>query len=56
MKPRAIIDKNVRIGNNVRLVNKDGIDHFDHESKWYYIRDGIIIVPKSAIVPDGTVI
>ncbi|HQX55148.1 MAG TPA: glucose-1-phosphate adenylyltransferase [Pyrinomonadaceae bacterium] len=51
---RAIIDKNVRIGNNVRLVNKDGIDHFDHESKWYYIRDGIIIVPKNAIIPDGT--
>lgn len=51
---RAIIDKNVRIGNNVRLVNKDGIEHLDHESKMYYIREGIIIVPKNATIPDGT--
>ena len=51
---RAIIDKNVRIGNNVRLVNKDNIEKFDHPSRSYYIREGIIIVPKNAMIPDGT--
>lgn len=51
---RAIIDKNVRIGKNVRLVNRDNIENYDHESRAYYIRDGIIIVPKNAVIPDGT--
>lgn len=53
---RAIIDKNVRIGRNVRLLNEAGIENFDHESGMYYIRDGITIVPKSSIIPDGTMI
>jgi len=51
---RAIIDKNVRIGKNVRLLNRDGIENYDHPSKSLYIRDGIIIVPKNATIPDGT--
>jgi glucose-1-phosphate adenylyltransferase len=50
---RAIIDKNVRIGENVRLINRDNIENFDHPDKLYYIRDGIIIVPKNGIIPDG---
>ena len=49
---RAIVDKNVRIGANVRLVNRDGIQHLDGTS--FYIREGIIIVPKNAVIPDGT--
>ncbi|HYP00346.1 MAG TPA: glucose-1-phosphate adenylyltransferase [Pyrinomonadaceae bacterium] len=52
----AIIDKNARIGSNVRLVNDSGIKHFDNEEAGYYIRDGIIIVPKNATVKDGTVV
>ncbi len=51
---RAIIDKNVRIGKNVTLINHDNVDNYDHPSKAYYIRDGIIIVPKNAVIPDGT--
>lgn len=51
---RAIIDKNVRIGNNVKLLNLGGIDRFDDEASRFYIRDGIIIVPKGAVIPDGT--
>ncbi len=51
---RAIIDKNVRIGKDVRLLNRDRIENFDHESESLYIREGIIIVPKNAIIPDGT--
>lgn len=53
---RAIIDKNVRIGNNVKLLNEAGIEYFDGEGGTYYIRDGIIIVPKDALVRDGTVV
>lgn len=51
---RAIIDKNVRIGKNVKLVNRDGIDNKDAFDGSYYIRDGIIIVPKNGMIPDGT--
>ncbi|HKS10545.1 MAG TPA: glucose-1-phosphate adenylyltransferase [Pyrinomonadaceae bacterium] len=53
---RAIIDKNARIGNNARLLNEAGTTAADGPSGSYYIRDGIIIVPKNAVVPDGTVI
>ena len=51
---RAIVDKNVRIGKNVKLLNRDGVENFDHESKSLFIRDGIIIIPKNAVIPDGT--
>ncbi len=53
---RAIIDKNVRIGKDVRLVNHDNIETYDDPGGAYYIREGIIIVPKNAVVPDGTVV
>jgi glucose-1-phosphate adenylyltransferase len=51
---RSIIDKNVRIGKNVRLVNEKGVEKADGPDRSYYIRDGIIIVPKNATVADGT--
>ena len=53
---RSIIDKNVRIGKDVRLVNSEGIENFDAPDASYFIREGIIIVPKNATIPDGTVI
>jgi glucose-1-phosphate adenylyltransferase len=53
---RAIIDKNVRIGKNVRLLNEAGVDFKDDENRSYYIREGIIIVPKGARISDGTVV
>jgi glucose-1-phosphate adenylyltransferase len=53
---RAIIDKNARIGNGTRLLNEAGIIEADSDDKSYYIRDGIIIVPKNAVLKDGTVI
>src|SRR3989441_4665205 len=52
---RAIIDKNARIGSSVRLVNEAGIENADGEGGSYYIRDRIIIVPKNAVVKDGTI-
>ena len=50
----AIIDKSARIGDNSVLVNRDGIDNYDGED--YYIRDGIVIVPKDATIPPETVV
>jgi glucose-1-phosphate adenylyltransferase len=53
---RAIIDKNTRIGNNVQLINQNNIETADGENGCYYIREGIIIVPKNATIPDGTIV
>jgi glucose-1-phosphate adenylyltransferase len=50
----AIIDKNVRIGSNVRILNEAGRENHDGDN--YFIRDGIVVVPKGAIITDGTVI
>jgi glucose-1-phosphate adenylyltransferase len=50
----AIIDFNARIGDGSKLVNADGIQEADTDN--YSIRDGIIVVPKNAVIPPGTVI
>jgi glucose-1-phosphate adenylyltransferase len=52
----AIIDKNARIGNGARLLNEQGLTEADSDDNSYYIRDGIIIIPKNAVLRDGTVI
>jgi glucose-1-phosphate adenylyltransferase len=49
---KAIIDKNAHIGENVRLLNEERIQNFDGPG--YYIRDGIVIVPKNGVVPTDT--
>jgi glucose-1-phosphate adenylyltransferase len=53
----AIIDKDCRIGKNVRIENDRGIN-FLHEdtnkNAMYYIRDGIIVIPRGTTIPDGT--
>jgi glucose-1-phosphate adenylyltransferase len=51
---RVIVDKNARIGPDVRLTNEAGVQDADGEG--YHIRGGIIIVPKWGIVPGGTVV
>ena len=51
---RAIIDKNVRIGKNVKLLNNGGVEMYDDPRGCFFIREGIIIVPKGAVVADGT--
>lgn len=51
---KAIIDRNVQIGDRVQLVNKKKLNHFD--SDIVYIRDGIIVVPNGAIIPDDFII
>ncbi len=53
---RSIVDKNVRIGRNVKLLNRDKVENADGSDGSYYIRDGIIIIPKNAVIADDTVI
>ncbi len=50
----AIIDKNARIGNNVIISPAGKPDNVDHAL--YFIRDGIVIIPKNGVIPHGTVI
>ena len=49
---RVIVDKNARIADDVRLVNEKGVQEADGDG--YYIRNGIVIVPKGAEVKSGT--
>lgn len=53
---RAIIDKNARIGRNVQIVNKEGVEEAEREDLGFYIRSGIVVVLKNAVIPDGMVI
>ncbi len=50
----AIIDKNVRIGKRCVIRNADGIQ--EGEGEFYYIRDGLVVIPKNAVIPDDTII
>ncbi|HST54144.1 MAG TPA: glucose-1-phosphate adenylyltransferase [Pyrinomonadaceae bacterium] len=52
----AIVDKNARIGAGVRLTNERGLADEVGPDKSWYIREGIVIVPKNGVVPDGTVV
>ncbi|MBG0742763.1 MAG: glucose-1-phosphate adenylyltransferase [Cylindrospermopsis raciborskii KL1] len=53
---RAIVDKNARIGHNVRIINKDNVQEAEREKQGFYIRSGIVVVLKNAVIPDGTII
>ncbi len=53
---RAIVDKNARIGQNVTIINKDGVEEANRESEGFYIRSGIVVVLKNATIANGTVI
>ncbi|MCB9418517.1 MAG: glucose-1-phosphate adenylyltransferase [Ardenticatenaceae bacterium] len=51
---QAIIDKNARIGNHVVIRGSD--ERPDEAGQNWFVRDGIVIIPKNAIIPDGTVV
>jgi len=51
---RVILDKNCRIGRGVRIVNRHDLQEAEGDN--YVIRDGIVVIPAGAVVPDGTVI
>jgi glucose-1-phosphate adenylyltransferase len=50
----AILDKNARIGRDVRILNEAGVQEKDGDG--YNIREGIVLVPKNGVIADGTVI
>lgn len=52
----AIIDKNARIGKNVKIINKDNVNNVERETEGYWIRSGIVIVIKDKTIPDNVVI
>ena len=55
---RAILDKDCHIGNNVKILNAKKLEFFgeDEEELPYYIRDGIVCVPRGGVIKDNTVI
>ncbi|MDX1692039.1 MAG: sugar phosphate nucleotidyltransferase [Acidimicrobiia bacterium] len=50
----AIVDMDARIGDGCRLVNESGVRQADGAG--WHIRDGIVVVPKGAVIPPGTVV
>ena len=50
----AIVDKNARIGPNCVIENAKGVEEAEGEN--YVIREGIVVIPRSAVLPEGTVI
>ncbi|KAJ0962889.1 hypothetical protein J5N97_028011 [Dioscorea zingiberensis] len=52
----CIIDKNAKIGKEVMITNKDGVEEADRPAEGFYIRSGITIILKNATIKDGTII
>lgn len=52
----AILDKDCRIGNGVRILNAENKQEFDEPGGLYHIREGIVCVPRGATIPAGMVI
>lgn len=50
----AIIDKNARIGDNVMIINSRNLENHDGDN--FFVREKIVVVPKGAIIPSGTII
>ncbi|NJN85604.1 MAG: glucose-1-phosphate adenylyltransferase [Leptolyngbyaceae cyanobacterium SL_7_1] len=53
---RAIVDKNACIGCDVKIINKDHVEEAAREEEGFFIRSGIVVVIKGAVIPDNTVI
>lgn len=53
---KSIVDKNARIGSNVQIINKDGVQEANREEQGWVIKDGITIIIKDSTIPDGTII
>ncbi|KAK8475905.1 hypothetical protein V6N13_032129 [Hibiscus sabdariffa] len=53
---KAIVDKNARIGNNVKIINKDNVEEGDREASGYIISGKIMVVLRSAEIPDDSIL
>jgi len=52
----AIVDKNSRVGKNVKIINKEGVSEATREAEGVYIRSGIVVINKGTTIKDNTVI
>lgn len=52
----CIIDKNAKIGKDVVIANKDGVEEADRSDDGFYIRSGITVILKNATIKDGTIV
>lgn len=52
----AILDKNVRLGHNVQVINKDHVEEADRSELGFTIRSGIVVIEKNTTLADGTII
>ncbi|XP_027368181.1 glucose-1-phosphate adenylyltransferase large subunit 1-like [Abrus precatorius] len=52
----CIIDKNAKIGRDVIISNGEGVQEADRPKEGFYIRSGIVVIPKNATIKDGKVI
>jgi glucose-1-phosphate adenylyltransferase len=52
----CIVDKNARIGRNVKIVNEKGVQDIDCQDKGYMIKSGITVIMRNATIKDGTTI
>ncbi len=48
----TIVDRNVSIGPNCRITNSEGIEEANGDN--FYIREGLVVIPKNAAIPEGT--
>jgi glucose-1-phosphate adenylyltransferase len=51
---RAIVDFDTRIGDGARILNERGVQEADGPN--WFIRGGIVVIPRSAVIPPGTVV
>ncbi|KAI3430721.1 hypothetical protein D9Q98_005307 [Chlorella vulgaris] len=52
----VIVDKNARIGDNVQIINKEGVQEAAREEEGYFIRSGIVVVLRNQTIASGTII
>jgi glucose-1-phosphate adenylyltransferase len=50
---RAIVDKNASVGSGAQLINRDNHKEYDDPEGRLFVRDGIILVPKDGVIPEG---
>jgi glucose-1-phosphate adenylyltransferase len=52
----AILDKDCRVGKGVRINSAEGKPDYDDPHERFFLRDGIVCIPRGAVIPDGIVI
>ncbi|CAN5604099.1 glucose-1-phosphate adenylyltransferase [soil metagenome] len=53
---RAILDKDCRVGKNVTIRCQSGKPDFDDPAGRYFIRDGLVCIPRAGVIPEGLTI